>query len=157
MKAELSLRDKFKSDTPHKNFSNNNNQPNYEKFKPAANNFVVLTNKFNEDKAMRKEKEKEATKKEVQKNPITYAKPYQGKWSLFNQLDHTSSNCPLRNGIHMVEKGVEEEDEYYCEENGEDEGYGDYEYELTHQEGDICPQNRKMRLTDTSFLAPSVL
>lgn len=69
MKAEVSLQEKFKSYTQRRNF-NDNYRPISEKFKPAADNSAVRTNKFNEDKATRKQKLKKVTEKEVQKNPI---------------------------------------------------------------------------------------
>lgn len=57
MKAKVILQEKFKLEALRRNF-NNNYQPNAEKFKLAAENFVMCTNKFIKDKVAGKQKEK---------------------------------------------------------------------------------------------------
>lgn len=78
MKAGLLMPDKFKSEVHRRSSSINNYQPPSEKFKLAMDNTTARANKFKE-KAARKQKEKEATGKEVQKNLNSYAKPYSRK------------------------------------------------------------------------------
>src|SRR5205809_752281 len=101
-------------------------QTAFVKSKLRAENSAVRSSKFDEDKIAGKQKEKETAGKEIQNNSNLYARPFLVKCFKCNQPGHRSSDCPLRKGIHMVERDEEEgEDATYCEADGGDDEYDD--------------------------------
>src|SRR4051812_43157571 len=126
LKAETNLLAKSRSEAPRRNIGASNYQATWEKPKATAETSATRNCKLDEDKTAGKQKEKEAAGKEVQKNPNPYARSFPTKCFKCNQPGHRSSDCPLRKGIHMVERDEEErEDATYCEADGGDDEYDD--------------------------------
>ena len=118
LRAEFMLQDRRRYEAPQRNFGGDNSRAQVERG-VMSKEPQPQSDRYREEKPTGKQKVVE--NKEVPKPTNSYARPTPGKCFKCNQPGHRSNECPLRKAVHLVEREEGEDNEVYCEPDGDEE------------------------------------